>query len=144
MIESERANSLLHEARGSYSAALRHLDEAVTELDRSELVKAAKQTWVATLRSTNALILAATGKEPDPKQEEDAGETFEALAALSCESESWDKLMDKFGDLHHILHDTVLCEQDIEPVSVLIKDIKEAGDYIKECERLAGFADGDG
>lgn len=135
-VESKRANSLIHEARDSYSHALKHPDEAVAELDRSELVKAAEKTWAATLQSTNALILSATGKTPDPEHKEDPSETFEALASMSCESEAWGQLMDNFCNLHRILHDTVLCDRDIEPVSVLIQDIREVEDYISECERL--------
>ena len=38
----------------------------------------------------------------------------------------------------------MICDRDIEPVSVLIQDIRDAGDYIRECERLAGVGDGDG
>ena len=144
MLETKRANSLFEEAHSVYSDALKHLDEAIAELDRGELVKAAEKTWAATLQSSNALLLAATGDEPVTGHSDSSGAIFDALAAMSCESEVWDELMDKFGNLHHILHDTVICDRDIEPVSVLIQDIREAGDYIRECERLARVADGDG
>ena len=142
MVKTERASSLLEEARGSYSDALRLLDEAIAELDRDQLVKAAEKTWAATLQSTNALLVVATGSELDPVLNDGAGEVFQALAAMSRQNAAWDELMDKFGNLHHILHDTVLCDRDIEPVSVLIQDIREAGDYIRECERMAGVEGG--
>ena len=53
-------------------------------------------------------------------------------------------LTEQYFSLHHILHDTVICDRDIEPVSVLIQDIRDAADYIAECERLALSGDGDG
>ena len=48
------------------------------------------------------------------------------------------ELTEQYFSLTHILHDTVICERDIEPVSVLIQDIREVADYIRDCERLAG------
>lgn len=138
MLEAKRAESLFDQPRATYSDALNHLDKAIAELDRAELVKAAEQTWAATLQASNALILAHTGEEPTPQPNGGASGIFSALAEMSCESKAWDELMDQFSNLHHILHDTVICDRDIEPVSVLIQDIREAADYISECERLAG------
>lgn len=138
MLKTKRASSLFDESRATYSDAIKHLDEAIAELDRAELVKSAEKTWAATLQASNALILAHTGAEPAPQPDGGSSGIFAALAEMSCESEEWDNLMDQFGNLHHILHDTVICERDIEPVSVLIQDIREVADYIRDCERLAG------
>ena len=140
MLETEHANSLFEEARSTYAEALKHLDEAIQELDRGELVEAAENAWAATLKSSQGLILAATGSSPDTGQSDGVDAIFAALAAGSSKFQAWDDLMDRFGNLHHILHDTVICERDIEPVSVLIRDIRETADYIRECERLAGEA----
>ncbi len=43
MQESERATALFAEARATYADALKHLDEAIAELDRGELVKSAEK-----------------------------------------------------------------------------------------------------
>ena len=43
MLKTERATALFDEARTSYAAALKHLDEAVAELDRAELMKSVEQ-----------------------------------------------------------------------------------------------------
>ena len=137
MLKTEQATALFDESRATYSDALKHLDEAIAELDRGELVKAAEKTWDATLQASNAVILAHTGAEPAPQPDGSASGIFATLAEMSCESEEWDELMDGFSNLHHILHDTVICDRDIEPVSVLIQDIREAADYIRDCERLA-------
>ena len=142
MPETKGSESIFDKPRVTYADALKHLDEAIAELDRAELVKAAEKTWAATLQATNAFIAAQTGAEPAQQPNGGASGIFDALAERACESEEWDELMDGFSNLHHILHDTVICERDIEPVSVLIQDIRDAADYIRECERLAGVAGG--
>ena len=142
MLETEHANSLFEEARSTYAKALKHLDEAIAELDRGELVKATESAWEATLKSSQGLILSATGSSPDTGQRDEADGIFAALADGSSKIQGWDELMDRFSNLHHILHDTVICERDIEPVSVLIRDIRETAEYIRECERLAGVEGG--
>jgi hypothetical protein len=140
MLETEHANSLFEEARSTYAKALKHLDDAIQELDRVELVKAAEDAWAATLKSSQGLILSATGSSPDSGPGDGVDAIFAALAAGSAKIQAWDEMVDRFGNLHHILHDTVICERDIEPVSVLIRDIRETAEYIRECERLASVS----
>ena len=77
MLKTEQATALFDQARETYTAAANHLDEAIAELDRDELVKAAEITWDATLQATNAFIAAQTGVEPKP--DDDAG-NFQASA----------------------------------------------------------------
>ena len=139
MIKAGQVAALFGEAFETYKGATKHLDEAIAELDRTELVKAAEKTWSATLQATNAFIAAQTGVEPKP---DDGQETSKHLLSLpewnadECD-EGLKELTEQYFSLTHILHDTVICERDIEPVSVLIQDIREVADYIRECERLA-------
>ena len=49
--------------------------------------------------------------------------------------------MDCFSVLSQVLFITVLCEHDLEPVSVLISDIRKTADYIRDAELLASVAD---
>ena len=140
MMKTKQVAALFGEAFETYKGATKHLDEAIAELDRAELVKAAEKTWAATLQATNAFIAAQTGVEPKP---DDGQETSKHLLSLpewnedECDAEL-KELTEQYFSLTHILHDTVICERDIEPVSVLIQDIREVADYIRECERLAG------
>ena len=136
MLKSERAIALFDEARASYTAALEHLDEAVAELDRAELVKSVEKAWEATLQATNGLILARTGVELKLNLEDDR-DAFTHLARLPDRSAASRKLMDCFSVLSQVLYITVLCEHDLEPVSVLISDIHRTADYIRDAERLA-------
>ncbi len=140
MLKTDRAAALFDKALETYTGAAKHLDEAIAELDRAELVKAAEKTWAATLQATNALIVAQTGVEPKPN---DRQETTNHLLGLpgwgtdDCDAEL-KELTEQYFSLTHILHDTVICDRDIEPVSVLIQDIRDAADYIRDAERLAG------
>ena len=144
MLETERTTALFEEALETYGGAVKHLDEAIAELDRAELVKAAEKTWAATLQATNAFIAAKSGVEPKP---DDDRETAKHLLSLpewqdeECDTEL-KGLTEQYFSLTHIFLETVICERDIEPVSVLIQDIRDAADYIRECERLAGVAEG--
>ena len=45
--------------------------------------------------------------------------------------------MECFSFLSQVLYITVLCDHDLEPVSVLISDIRRTADYIRDAERLA-------
>ena len=119
MLKTERATALFDEARTSYAAALKHLDEAVAELDRTELVKSVEQAWAATLQATNGLILARTGVELKLNLEDDR-DAFTHLARLPDRSVPSKNLMECFAFLSQVLYITVLCEHDLEPVSVLI------------------------
>ena len=80
MLETERTTALFEEALETYGGAVKHLDEAIAELDRAELVKAAEKTWAATLQATNAFIAAKSGVEPKP---DDDRETSQASAQLA-------------------------------------------------------------
>lgn len=139
MLKTGRAETLIGEAIETYKGATKHLAEAIAELDRTELVKAAEKSWAATLQATNAFIVAQSGVEPKP---DDGPETSKHLLSLpewqaeECDEEL-KELTEQYFSLTHILHDTVICERDIEPVSVLIQDIRDVAGYIEECERLA-------
>ena len=134
MLKTERVTAVFDTANAAYESATRHLDEAIAELDRAELVKSVEKTWAATLQATNGLILACSGVEPKP---DDERETSRHLLCLPDREVELRKLTEQYFSLTHILHDTVICDRDIEPVSVLIQDIREAADYIRDCERLA-------
>ena len=137
MLKTERVAVVFEEAWTTYASATRHMDEAIAELDRTELVKSAEKTWAATLQATNGLILACSGVEPKP---DDERETSKHLLSLPDKEIELRNLTEQYFSLTHILHDTVICDRDIEPVSVLIQDIRETAEYIRDCQRLAGEA----
>ena len=134
MLEKERSAALFAESRASYADAMKCLDEAVSELDRAELVKSVEKAWIAALQATNALILARSGVEP---KADDDRETSRNLMKLASANPKLREILRQYSSVSFILFDTVLCEKDIEPVSLLIEDIRATADYLRDAEGLA-------
>ena len=82
MLEKNRVKVLFEESKANYADAMKHLDEAVSELDRAELVKSAEKAWAAALQATNAVILARTGVEVEANLLDDR-ETSHQLMKLA-------------------------------------------------------------
>ena len=59
MLQTAQADFLFADARTLY-------DDALEMLDQGRLRNAAEKAWGATKRATDGLILARTGKEPEP------------------------------------------------------------------------------
>ncbi len=136
MLETERAVALFATANATYAQAMKHLASAIEELDRTELEKSVGKTWDAVLQATNALILARTGVEVEVNPLDDR-KTYVALAQLPERDEALKKITRSYSILENTFFTTVLCQKDIEPVSLLIKDIRATADYLREAEALA-------
>ena len=57
MLETDRSREIMDDARSLQQ-------EAVRLLEQGDIRDAAEKAWCATLRATNAMILARTGEEP--------------------------------------------------------------------------------
>ncbi len=135
LMNTERVAALFSEAHTSYAESLKCMDEAIDLWDRELLRRAAKKTWAAALCATNALILACTGVEPNPDDDDD---THDRLLRLSEKHEDLKLLRGRYATLSMDIYQTVLCERNVEPVSLLIHDIRKTASYIRDAETLAG------
>ena len=92
---------------------------------------AAEKAWCATLRATEALVLARTGQQP--------GKPIEAgrrLRAIAVEDQSIERLALLYTDRKAVIHDEGLCHEYYHPV-VIERLIRETSDYVRDAERLA-------
>ena len=135
MLETKRSAKLFSEAHASYGEAVKSLEEACKLWDRELLRKSAAKAWEAALRATNALILAYKGTEPEPDDDE---RTFRCLTELFEQLPDWEVFTGRYAGIAQDVYQAAVVEGNVEPVYLLIHDIRETGEYIKECERLAG------
>ena len=134
MVKTERTSVMLAEAREIYDEALKLADKAAEYWDKDLLSMSAKKTWAATLLATNAFILARTGVEP---QAHDDDGTEKRLLELYEEIPDWERFTGRFAIISEDIYKAAVVERNVEPVHLLIHDIRKTADYIRECERLA-------
>ena len=135
MSNTERSASLFAGAWAIYEDGLKKLDDAIEHWDRRELQRSAEKAWEATLQATNALILVRTGVEPKPN---DDRETSKRLGLLRSEDLEWNELTKAYTCQEQALFITIVCDGDVDPIKCTIDDIRDAADYIRNVERLAG------
>ena len=106
--------------------------EALERLEQGDIRDAAEKAWCATLRATNALILAHTGEEP-----EKTPETSRGLDRLAHNDNRLSTLVGRYytrqGQLHGQCFYLGLCE----PLEVTGRRIRETIQYIMDAEALA-------
>ena len=116
-----------------FDDALRLYEEALEDLRSGRLRKAAENAWCATLRATNALILAKTGKLPQY-----VPETRELLEELAIKHPEIEKLIGRFYSRETFLHGHCFylgrCPE--EPVKRRVIETKA---YIEDAMRIAGL-----
>ncbi len=139
MLKTDRTAVMFDEARAIYREATQLADKAHEYWDRDLLRMSAEKTWASTLKATNAFILARTGVEPNP---DDGVGTEKSLLELYREIPDWEVLSGHYAVISADIYQAVVVERNVEPVYLLIHDIRKAADYIRGCERLAGLGDG--
>ena len=108
--------------------------EAIAELERGNLRDAAEKSWGATLRATNALILARTGKELDGARET----TAELHRLAGKDREVDEKLVGRFHTRRDFLHGDCFYSGILEPRDQIERRIRETDLYISDAKKLAG------
>ncbi len=134
MTDTERVAALFAEANAIYAEGVKYLEEASKLWDRELLRKSAGKTWEASLQATNALILARTGVEAKPNDDE---WTYDSLIRLALRNRDLKPIKGRYATLSHDIYQTAVCERNVEPVYLLIHDIHAIADYIRDAERLA-------
>ena len=141
MLESKKVAALFCEAHAVYAEATEILEEADKLWDRALLRKSAEKTWSAAIKATNTLILSRTGAEPTP---DDDKWTYDCLMRLVWENRDGNQdlkpVKGRYAVISGDIYKAAVVEGNVEPVYLLIHDIRKTADYIRECERLAGGA----
>ena len=106
-------------------------DAALERMAAGDIRDAAEKAWCATMRATEALVLARTGEEP--RTSTAAGRR---LRALSENDPSLMPLRLLYADRQTILHGECFYHDYCQPV-VTERLIRETADYIRDAERLA-------
>ena len=145
MLETNRVPAMFAEAHSDYAEALNKLDEASKVWDREMLRKSAAKTWEAALQATNALLEARAGVEAKP---DDDDWTYDCLMRMVWEDSKRNQdlkpIKGQYAVISHDIYQEAVVEGKVDPVYLLIHDIRQTAGYIAECERLAGVGDGDG
>ena len=107
--------------------------EALERLEQGDIRDAAEKAWCATLRATNALILAHTGEEPERTTYSRIG--LERLAQRDSQVQS---LVNRYYSRQSSLHGDCFYLGICEPVDLIERRIRETIQYIQDAEALAG------
>ena len=110
--------------------------EAVRMLEQGDIRDAAEKSWRATLRATNALILARTGEEPQRTPA-----TSWMLDDLTSEDARVETLVGRYYSRQTSLHGDCFY-LGLPPTMHTERRIRETADYIRDAERLAGMEEG--
>ena len=107
--------------------------EAVHLLEQGDIRDAAEKAWCATLRATNALILARTGEEPQRTPA-----TARMLDDLTTADVRVETLVGRYYSRQTSLHGDCFY-LGLPPTMHTERRIRQTADYIRDAERLAGI-----
>lgn len=116
-----------------FQTANRHHAQALAFLEQGQLRDAAAQAWAAALTATNALILSRTGQAP-----EDLREANVRMQQFAQANPSQRPLLTHYNLLRDfLLHQDGLYDFSSILAGGIAVDIRDAGDYLREVEKLA-------
>ncbi len=114
-----------------FQDARRMADSALERMAVGDVRDAAEKAWCATVRATEALVLARTGQEPETSTA--AGRR---LSALTMDDPSLVNLRLRYSDRQRVLHGECFYHDYCQPV-VTERLIGETADYVRDAESLA-------
>ena len=107
------------------------MDASLERLEAGDFRDAAEKAWYATLRATEALVLARTGQEPG-----EPIDTGVRLSTLGVKDQSlWDLRM-HFASFEVILWEDCITLEYCDPEEI-DRLVRKAPDYVRDAERLA-------
>ena len=116
-----------------FADALVLYDDALEMLDLGKIRNAAEKAWGATKRSTDAMVLARTGNEP-----QSAGQARRALLRLSETGPAFDAFQGRYNTRSALLHVNCFYDGNCEPEEEMSALIRATDSYIQEAVSLAG------
>ena len=125
MLATDRVKEIFADAHAMQNGALERWAAG-------DIHDAAEKAWCATLRATNALILARTGQEP-----ERTPETSAELQVLSGEDRRARSIVSRYYTRQGWLHGQCFYLGLCQPVNETERRIRETVDYIRDAEALA-------
>ena len=114
-----------------FEDAHRMRDAALERLAAGDFRDAAEKAWYATLRATEAFVLARTGQEPGKLIETDL-----RLSTMSVNDPSLRDMRSRFAFFEVILWEECILHEYCDPEEI-DRLVREAVDYVRDCERLA-------
>ena len=120
------------EVREIFADAYSMYDSAIERWAAGDVRDAAEKAWCATLRATNALILARTDDEP-----EITTETARRLDRLARQDERARSLVGRYYSRQVRLHGDCFYLGILSDVDEIERRIRETIDYIRDAEVLA-------
>ena len=126
MLEAVRSSDIMADARLMQQ-------EAVRLLEQGDIRDAAEKSWCATLRATNALILARTGEEP--QRTPATARMLDDLASVDSRARS---LVGRYYSRQTSLHGDCFY-LGLPPTSHTERRIRQTADYIQDAETLAAM-----
>jgi uncharacterized protein (UPF0332 family) len=117
-----------------FKDAERLYDEALKDLKAGRLKKAAENAWCATLRATDALILARTGGKPVRSDV-----TTKRLHELRSKDPSVEILIGRYHTRADFLHGLCFYLGICEPYEEIKRRVIKTKQYIEDAKKLAGL-----
>ncbi len=106
--------------------------DALEMLDQGKLRNAAEKAWGATKRSTDAMVLARTGDEP-----QSAGQARRALLLMSNDGPAFDAFQGQYNTRSLLLHINCFYDGNCEPEAEMTALIRATDSCIEEAINLA-------
>ena len=122
---TDRVSELFADARVLYSDALEMLVQG-------KLRNAAEKTWGATKRSTDAMVLARTGQEP-----QSAGQARRALLRMRNDGQEFVAFHGEYSVRSELLHVNCFYDGNCEPEAEMTALIRATDSYIQDAINLA-------
>ena len=130
MVATDEAREIFADAHSMY-------ESAIERWDAGDFRDSAEKAWCATLRATNALLLARTREEPE-RTPETSGR-LDRLARMEPEVRS---LAGRYYSRQQRLHGDCFCSGIMEYPEEIERRIRGTIDYISDAEALALPGDG--
>ena len=130
MVATDRVREIFADAHALY-------EDALERWAAGDIRDAAEKAWCATLRATNALILARTGEEP-----ERTPETSGRLDRLARRDPAATSLVGRYYSRQQRLHGDCFYSGILEYRDEIERRIRETIEYISDAEALADSDDG--
>ena len=106
--------------------------DAIEMLAVGKLRHAAEKAWGATKRSTDAMVLARTGHEP-----QSAGQARRALLRMSNDAPAFDAFQGRYNTRSALLHVNCFYDGNCEPEAEMADLIRATDSYIQDAINLA-------
>jgi len=122
-----------HELEKIFNDAEELYQDAVKELELGKVRDAAEKAWGATIRATDALILARTKESPVRTDL-----TTRRLHELALKDPEVDeRLVGRYHTRQDFLHGTCFYMGVCEPLESIVRRIRETKEYIEDARTLA-------